>query len=244
MNSFRLERRGIRFEPIVQEKTAEVLRLRATGPVTVFDMAGGAGTASFVISMSGASQQFAGTACNSEGFVGLFPIQLDRLNLSDTEIATVSGGEPGFERRPKLTDLARLRPISITAAAVHLEFGSRVPVSVSAGARGFLARLPWPALSLVLDSLRAWARDVALKAVRASVVTDPEADDWQEVVLELLLDAETETALKLWDDLETALATAKEGLAADQRSILDRHLAVHLLWGADSWHDQPSDDAV
>ena len=118
---------------------------------------------------------------------------------------------------------------------VRLEFGATVPVTVTSEAEILLGQLPWPALGQVLEALRNWAQHVPLKAARARVVSDWEDADWREVVIELRIDADSDAALGLWDEMEKALADAKKGLPPDQRSELDRHLGVHLLWGADSW---------
>jgi hypothetical protein len=67
------------------------------------------------------------------------------------------------------------------------------------------------------------------------VFADPEDLDWRELIIDIRLDCETETAMELWDQMEQKVAAAKTFLDAGDRELIDRHLAVHLLWGADDW---------
>ncbi|HEY7269391.1 MAG TPA: hypothetical protein VH951_06160 [Dehalococcoidia bacterium] len=49
---------------------------------------------------------------------------------------------------------------------------------------------------------------------------------------------DTEQALALWDEMETAIGSAMQTITADERALLERDFAIHLLWGADAWNDE------
>jgi hypothetical protein len=119
-----------------------------------------------------------------------------------------------------------------------IDFGPGVPVAVSPEARLCLSRLPSPATGAVLGALRDWARNVPLKAARASVYTDREEPDWREVIIDLLVDCDADAAMSLWQQMEDELARVKASLDAADRTLLDHQLGVHMLWGADDWLDE------
>lgn len=121
------------------------------------------------------------------------------------------------------------------ASAVRLDFGAGVPVTVTPEAQAFLSRLPQPALARVLEALSRWAKKAPLKAVSVIVFSDPEDIDWEEAIIELLVDADFDRALALWDEVGGVLDKAMNGISAEDSAELDEKLGVHLLWGADSW---------
>jgi len=223
MRNIRLVQQGVHIEPEEERQTHAVLRLRVCGSVAFYQASAGAGTAPLLYSFGETSQLSGGTSRGAPGFTDVLTLQFDPTAYSPVTEAAVPVG------------LARQIPI--LASEVRLDFGSGIPVTVTEAANQFMARLPWPALGRVLIALRNWAMHSPVKAARAFVAADPEDRTWREVVIELLIDADTEAALSLWDEMEKALASAKDGLPPDQRAKLDKHLAIHLLWGADSWHD-------
>ncbi len=115
-----------------------------------------------------------------------------------------------------------------------------LPLSVSADAEASLSRFPWPALSHVFAALRQWAKTAPVRAARIRRVSDPESADWEEVVVELRTEVDAKSASELWDSMASHIERAMRDLPPEQRQLLDRHLALHLLWGADRWND---DDA-
>jgi len=86
-----------------------------------------------------------------------------------------------------------------------------------------------------LSGIRSWIRGYPVKAARVFAFSDPEVEDWEEVVVELLVDADTPTALRLWDELAGAVDHATESLSDDQRRLLNSQVSVSLAWG-----DEPS----
>jgi hypothetical protein len=122
------------------------------------------------------------------------------------------------------------------SASLKLEFGRGVPVKVSPEAKAFLEALPQPALARVLTAVSKWSKNAPVKAASVITFTDPEDVDWTEAIIQLAIDADTDGALALWDEVGEAITRAMEGITADQRAELDQKLGVHLLWGANARH--------
>jgi len=124
--------------------------------------------------------------------------------------------------------------VGVTPGSLSLTFGS-VPVVLEPEAAVLLSRMPWEAVGPVLSAVSAWAGLAPVRAARVSVVSEPEDSDWQEVVFALLVDADTPTALRLWDELAAAVDDAKSVLRHDHRRLLSRQLGIHVVWGDDPW---------
>jgi hypothetical protein len=116
-----------------------------------------------------------------------------------------------------------------------VDFGPTTPVTISREATRYLEELPRAALSAVMNALRTWAKGVPLKAVQVTVFSDPEAADSSEIVINLLLDCDTDSALLHWESMEAFLAKVRGSLHTEDRARLDALLGIHLLWGADDW---------
>lgn len=128
--------------------------------------------------------------------------------------------------------------LPIAPSPVPLHFGG-APVAIQPQAERLLSRLPWPALARVLSAVRTWARSAPVTAVKVCTVWEPEDNDWEEVVLEMRVDADTPQALRLWDELAYAVDQAKASIPGHQRRDLDRRLGIHLLWQDDPTNAEP-----
>ena len=126
---------------------------------------------------------------------------------------------------------------AVAPADVVIDFEG-VPTVTEPKAKVLLSRIPWVTLQPVLSAIRSWIRGSPVKAARVFAFSDPEVEDWQEVVVELLVDADTPTALRLWDELAGAVDHAAESLSDDQRQLLNSQVSVSLTWGDDpsNWH--------
>lgn len=109
-----------------------------------------------------------------------------------------------------------------------------LPLEIQSEDEPFLRHLPQPAFDHILDAIRVWA-DTSRPPIRAA-----RARVSRELVIELLVDADTEKALALWDDVSTAVGGVIDKLAQKQRSQFNARLGVHLLWGNDPWDVEPA----
>jgi len=123
---------------------------------------------------------------------------------------------------------------AVGPADVVIDFEG-VPTVTEPKAKVLLSRIPWVTLQPLLSGIRSWIRGYPVKAARVFAFSDPEVEDWEEVVVELLVDADTPTALRLWDELAGAVDHATESLSDDQRRLLNSQVSVSLAWG-----DEPS----
>lgn len=110
-----------------------------------------------------------------------------------------------------------------------------IPTVVDTDAENLLAQLPGNAVPLVVRAVRDWVVDHADVVTRARVlsVIEPEDIGWAEVVIELRVEADTQTAMRLWDELASRLDEAKEVLSDGERAIVNSTLGVHLVWDED-----------
>ncbi len=115
-----------------------------------------------------------------------------------------------------------------------LDLGS-IPTVVETEAEELLARLPGSAVRRMIDAVRDWITEHShiVSRARVSVITEPEDIGWTEVVLQLCVETDTQTALSLWDDLAARLDAAKERLNDRERAMLNSALGVHLVWSED-----------
>jgi hypothetical protein len=66
--------------------------------------------------------------------------------------------------------------------------------------------------------------------VHLGTVTEPETDNWTEAVFEVVVDADTEGAMALWDEIAARFDAVKKSLPEEQRLAVNRHIGVHLTW--------------
>ncbi len=114
------------------------------------------------------------------------------------------------------------------------EFGG-APVEVSDAAREYMNDLPGQGLADTFVTVAQWAKYAPVRAARIIVDRDPEDPSTTELLVEILVEAQTPKALSLWEDLGQQLDEAHLRLPAEERKALDARLGVHLLWGADRW---------
>ena len=110
-----------------------------------------------------------------------------------------------------------------------------IPTVVDTDAENLLAQLPGNAVPSVVRAVRDWVVDHTNVVTRARVlsVIEPEDIGWTEVVIELRVEADTQTAMRLWDELASRLDAAKEALSDGERAIVNSALGVHLVWDED-----------
>jgi len=131
------------------------------------------------------------------------------------------------------------RALSLTQALAALDLGPDVAVKISHEARSFAKGLPREALAKSLSAISDWARSAPVRAARVSTYTDCEDEDWTELLVQLLLDVEnTDTALKMWEELGRALERVDADLSESDRWKLAGEFGVHLLWGDDDLNDE------
>lgn len=73
------------------------------------------------------------------------------------------------------------------------------------------------------------------------VLSEPEDIVWKELVIELLIDVDTdEEALRLWTDIGEKIDEAKAALGSEDRDWFNDRFAVHLIWGDEGDGDATS----
>jgi hypothetical protein len=126
------------------------------------------------------------------------------------------------------------------AAKPHLDFGPKIPVAVTSEAETLLDTFPQATWLRVKKGLQKWVSTAPVKAAWVNVATDHDYPEWKDLVIELLVDADTDRAIELWDEVAAAIAEAKQGMTPVQRAKIDELLSVELLWGADSGDVEPT----
>jgi hypothetical protein len=127
------------------------------------------------------------------------------------------------------------------------DFGEAVPFTASNRAAEMVTSLNPAALSPVLSALRSWVGAAPVKAARAVVYQDIEDEEWREVVLEFLVEADeidpnSSSGSALWNGLESAVKHAEEHLSPADVEALNKDLAIYIAskedwkttWGDDS----------
>ena len=109
--------------------------------------------------------------------------------------------------------------------------GKGVRLKRTADAEDFFSRLPADATTRVFDALGQWLAHQPLRGAQAEVEVDYEDPSWQELVLELWIDAEGDAWLALWDELGSVIDEAMAGFSKSQVDDLDQRFAVHLASG-------------
>ncbi len=129
---------------------------------------------------------------------------------------------------------AKVTRVHISPQPPQVNLGA-IPTVVDTDAENLLAQVPGNAVPPVLSAVRDWVADHTDVVARARVrtVIEPEDAGWTEVVIELRVEADTQTAMRLWDELAARLDAAKEALSDDERTIVNSALGVHLVWDED-----------
>lgn len=122
-----------------------------------------------------------------------------------------------------------LLTLTTIASPVTLSFGN-IPLLVEPSAERLLSRLPGASLQQVLAAVRQWVKSAPIKAIRVCSISEPDARGWEEVFLEISVRAETDAALRLWDELASSVHQVKEGLPDQHHRLLDRHFGIHIVW--------------
>lgn len=159
---------------------------------------------------------------------------LGQETLLDLKAAAVLPLMAGRSEAANLIAHAHVPGVHIQPQPPRVDLGA-IPTVVETDAERLLARLPANALTLLLGAVRSWVSDNPDVVTRARVVsiTEPEDIGWTEVVLELRVDADTRSAMRLWDELAARLDAVKESLGDGQRAVINSAFGVHLVWNED-----------
>lgn len=126
-----------------------------------------------------------------------------------------------------------LRGIKIDRGSLRVDLGA-VPTVVQPEAQHFLSHLPSDALKALLAEIRSWVEDRAeVRRARVLAVSEPEDPQWTEVIVELRLEADTQHALDLWDEIAGRVDRVKKNLNEQERELISRSFGVHLVWFED-----------
>ena len=122
---------------------------------------------------------------------------------------------------------------------VNVDLGAKVPIVISSEAKALLALAPWPSLDNLLAILRNWAQsNQLLESARITTLAEPEDPTWLELVINLYIRThDDDEAIRLWDEIGAHLDSAKTQLSPKDKAWFDQHLAIHLLWGAETLDD-------
>jgi len=115
--------------------------------------------------------------------------------------------------------------------SVKLELPTSL-VTSDPDAEALLSRLSANGVSRLLAELRGWLqqRRSRITSVHLHAVTEPEADNWTEAVFEVVVDAEADDAIALWDEIAARLHAVKQSLPEGERLAINRHVGVQLSW--------------
>ena len=120
---------------------------------------------------------------------------------------------------------------AVMTSSVRLQLPTR-RLTTDPNATALLSRLPADAVSCLLAELRGWLQEHRSRiiSVHLGTVTEPETDNWTEAVFEVVVDADTEGAMALWDEIAARFDAVKKSLPEEQRLAVNRHIGVHLTW--------------
>ena len=156
---------------------------------------------------------------------------LGQETLLDLKAAAVLPLMGAQSEAARIAAHAQVLGVHISPHPPRVDLGA-IPTVVDEDAEYLLAQLPGNAVPPVLSAVRDWVADHADVVTRARVlsVVEPEDIGWTEVVIELRVEADTQTAMRLWDELAARLDAAKEALSDSERAIVNSALGVHLIW--------------
>ncbi len=121
-----------------------------------------------------------------------------------------------------------------------LDFGS-IPTRVQPEAEELLRRLPGRSLFALLTAIRQWVESqTRVKSASITAVSEPEGPGWTEVIVQLAVDADSELALRLWDDLAGSVDEVKARLSPEDKALFDERFGVHMVWGEDNDRRHPN----
>ena len=121
-------------------------------------------------------------------------------------------------------------PATMTTREIGALRLGAVPVTVEPKAAELLAQLRPEALDAVLSGVREWAEHAPVKCARLTYDLDPEATFWEQAIIEIDVEADTDQAFDLWEDVGAALEGIESRLPAADRDWLLDHFDVHLHW--------------
>lgn len=159
---------------------------------------------------------------------------LGQETLLDLKAATILPLMAGQSETASIGAHAQVPGVHISIQQPQVDLGA-IPTVVDTDAERLLAQLPGNAMPPVLSAVRDWVADHTDVVTRARVlsVIEPEDIGWTEVVIELRVEADTQTAMRLWDELAVRVDAAKETLSDSERAIVNSALGVHLVWDED-----------
>src|SRR5947207_750277 len=110
-----------------------------------------------------------------------------------------------------------------------LTMGNGVPVEKTADAEDFYARLPKKATARVLQAVDEWLKETPAQRIKVEVFTDPEDEDWRELLVKVLVDPAGGAYFDLWEDVGAVLDSAFADLSPADAGILNDCFAVHIV---------------
>jgi hypothetical protein len=153
------------------------------------------------------------------------------LSTSDLTLALARFLQTAQSTQPPV--LANTLPIIVHPAQFPISFAT-VPTHVEPQAAVFLARLPWSLVHPLLTAVSSWVPTAPVTAARVRLISQSVDDEtWDEAVVELRLQSDTDTALALWDDFSQHLDAVRLALSPEDRDAVDRNISFHLQWGDD-----------
>ena len=69
-----------------------------------------------------------------------------------------------------------------------------------------------------------------IRSVSITSFKDPEAANFEELVVKVCLDCDSDTALRIWDDLSTNIEDLKRDLSSHEIKVLDERLGLDCEW--------------
>jgi len=120
---------------------------------------------------------------------------------------------------------------SVTLGAFGNEAGfPGIDAEIEADALALLSSWDPQVLRVVSNAIAAWASHAPIHKAAVSVFVDAEVENWQDLLLQIWVDASAVDTLQLWSELAATIDNHSRCLTEVQRQFLHREFAVHLLW--------------
>jgi hypothetical protein len=150
---------------------------------------------------------------------------------------------PGTASEPSIVELYEVKYAQLTKATIATVlsqaaeyFGYALPrqlgLSIEPPAFKLLEDLTLTSLTKkVLDTIALEKRRGApIRSVSITLFKDPEAANFEELVVKVRLDCDSDTALRIWDDLSENIEYLKRDLSSHEIKVLDERLGLDCEW--------------
>jgi len=146
------------------------------------------------------------------------------FDRSDIELCEVKYAKP--------TEAMITAVLSQTAEYLGYALQKQLKLSIEPPAFKLLENLTLATVAQkVLDMIAIEKRGgMPIRSVSITSFKDPEAANFEELVVKVCLDCDSDTALRIWDDLSTNIEDLKRDLSSHEIKVLDERLGLDCEW--------------